>query len=44
MQRLKGLVGVREKGEVTVGLSGEVGPVLALALSKMKAVSVKLRW
>lgn len=44
VQRLKGLVGVREKGEVTEGLSGEVGPLLVLAFSKMKAVSVKLRW
>lgn len=44
MLRVKGLVGVREKGEVTDGLSGEVGPLPVLARSKMKAVSVKLRW
>lgn len=35
--------GAREKGEKRGELSGEVG-VLACALEKMKAVSVRLRW
>lgn len=34
----------RENGDLADGLRGDVGPEVELALSKIKAVSVKLRW
>lgn len=35
---------VRVNGDLAEGLSGDVGPEMELVLSKIKAVSVKLRW